>query len=226
MGGSMGTGVGEAIVKAAEVAVQTRSALILIPSSGGARMQEGMLSLMQMPRTIVAVNQVQEAGLPYIVLLTNPTTGGVSASFAMIGDLHLAEPGATIGFAGKRGIEETIREKLPEDFQTAEYLREHGMVDMVVARPDLHSTFARILGLLMNPVRGTNTSVKGGRPAGAYPNSSPRSRKDASSLTPSTAPGATLPQITSRPEPPIRKPANTQDQDATLNEPVKAARKF
>ncbi|MCC7305341.1 MAG: acetyl-CoA carboxylase carboxyltransferase subunit beta [Alphaproteobacteria bacterium] len=150
MGGSMGAGVGEAIVRAAEEAVRSRSALIVIPSSGGARMQEGMLSLIQMPRSIIAVDMVKDAKLPYIVLLVDPTTGGVSASFAMVGDIHLAEPGATIGFAGRRVIEETVREVLPEDFQTAEYLLEHGMVDMVVPRGELHATMGRILNLLMN----------------------------------------------------------------------------
>jgi acetyl-CoA carboxylase carboxyl transferase subunit beta len=149
MGGSMGTAVGEGIVKAAQVAVDEGAALIIIPSSGGARMQEGALSLMQMPRTIIAVNMVKEEGLPYIVLLTNPTTGGVSASFAMVGDIHIAEPGAMIGFAGRRVIEETVRETLPKEFQTAEYLLEHGMVDMVVKRADLKETLERLLGLLM-----------------------------------------------------------------------------
>lgn len=153
MGGSMGTAVGEGIVRAAQEAVKDKAALIVIPASGGARMQEGALSLMQMPRTIIAVDQVKEAGLPYIVLLTNPTTGGVSASFAMVGDVHISEPGAMIGFAGRRVIEETVRETLPEDFQTAEYLLEHGMVDMVVARPDLPATLARLLGLLMSPAQ-------------------------------------------------------------------------
>lgn len=161
MGGSMGAGVGEAIVKAAELAVKERAAFITIPSSGGARMQEGILSLIQMPRTIIAVEMVKEARLPYIVLLTDPTTGGVSASFAMVGDIHLAEPGATIGFAGRRVIEETVRETLPADFQTAEYLREHGMVDMVVPRAELAETIGRILDLLMNvegkgPVKNPN----------------------------------------------------------------------
>ncbi len=149
MGGSMGAGVGEAIVMAAEEAVKTNAALITVPSSGGARMQEGMLSLVQMPRSIIAVEMVKEAKLPYIVLLTDPTTGGVSASFAMVGDIHLAEPGATIGFAGRRVIEETVRETLPDDFQTAEYLKEHGIVDMVVTRDELHETLSRILGFLM-----------------------------------------------------------------------------
>lgn len=151
MGGSMGTAVGEGIVRAAQEAVKEKAALIVIPASGGARMQEGAFSLMQMPRTIIAVDMVKEAGLPYIVLLTNPTTGGVSASFAMVGDVHISEPGAMIGFAGRRVIEETVREKLPEDFQTAEYLLDHGMVDMVVSRKDLPATIGRLLGLLMSP---------------------------------------------------------------------------
>lgn len=150
MGGSMGSGVGEAIVRGAEEAVKENAAFITIPASGGARMQEGMLSLLQMPRSIIAVEMVKDAKLPYIVLLTDPTTGGVSASFAMVGDIHLAEPGSTIGFAGRRVIEETVRETLPDDFQTAEYLKEHGIVDMVVDRKDLHETLGRILGLLMN----------------------------------------------------------------------------
>ena len=150
MGGSMSTAVGEGILLAAHEAVKDKAAFIAIPSSGGARMQEGMLSLMQMPRSIIAVEMVKEARLPYIVLLTDPTTGGVSASFAMVGDVHLAEPGSMIGFAGRRVIEETVRETLPDDFQTAEYLKEHGMVDMVVNRKDLRETLGRILGLLMN----------------------------------------------------------------------------
>ena len=151
MGGSMGMAVGEAIVTAARLAVLQSAALIVVPSSGGARMQEGILSLMQMPRTTIAVDEVKEAGLPYIVLLTDPTTGGVTASFAMLGDLAIAEPGCIIGFAGARVIEETIREKLPEGFQRAEYLHEHGMVDMVVRRHDLHETLGRVLGLLKKP---------------------------------------------------------------------------
>lgn len=151
MGGSMGAAVGEGIVRAAEEAVKEKAAFITIPSSGGARMQEGMLSLIQMPRSIIAVEMVKDEGLPYIVLLTDPTTGGVSASFAMVGDIHFAEPGATIGFAGRRVIEETVRETLPEDFQTAEYLQEHGIVDMVVSRKDMRETFGRTLSLLMDP---------------------------------------------------------------------------
>jgi acetyl-CoA carboxylase carboxyl transferase subunit beta len=153
MGGSMGIAVGEAIVAAARLSVERGAALIVVPSSGGARMQEGILSLMQMPRTIIAADMVREAGLPYIVVLTDPTTGGVSASLAMVGDITLAEPGAVIGFAGARVIEETIREKLPEGFQRAEYLLEHGMVDLVVPRTELTATLARILGLLGEPRR-------------------------------------------------------------------------
>lgn len=164
MGGSMGTAVGEGIVKAAETAVKNHAALIVIPSSGGARMQEGALSLMQMPRSIIAVDMVKDEGLPYIVLLTNPTTGGVSASFAMVGDIHLAEPGAMIGFAGRRVIEETVRETLPKEFQTAEYLLEHGMVDMVVKRSELKDTLARLLDLLMIRTKGTDgTKADSGR---------------------------------------------------------------
>jgi acetyl-CoA carboxylase carboxyl transferase subunit beta len=154
MGGSMGIAVGEALVAASRLAVERQAALIVIPSSGGARMQEGILSLMQMPRTIIAADIVKEARLPYIVVLTDPTTGGVAASFAAIGDIAIAEPGAIIGFAGARVIEETIREKLPEGFQRAEYLLEHGMVDMVVKRGDLAATLARILKLLREPTIG------------------------------------------------------------------------
>src|SRR5207245_1134221 len=141
------------MVTAARRAVLQEAALIAVPASGGARMQEGILSLMQMPRTILAADMVKEAGLPYVVILTDPTTGGVSASLAMIGDITLAEPGAIIGFAGARVIEETIREKLPEGFQRAEYLHEHGMVDQVVPRGELHATLARILSLLREPYR-------------------------------------------------------------------------
>jgi len=148
MGGSMGIAVGEGLLAAARLAVLQEAALVAIPASGGARMQEGILSLMQMPRSILAVEEVKAAGLPYIVLLTDPTTGGVSASFAMLGDITLAEPEAVIGFAGARVIEETIREKLPEGFQRSEYLLEHGMVDLVVPRKELRQTLARIVGLL------------------------------------------------------------------------------
>jgi len=149
MGGSMGMAVGEGLVTAARLAVEKKAALIAVPASGGARMQEGILSLMQMPRTTIAVEMVKEAGLPYIVLLTDPTTGGVTASFAMLGDIHIAERGSMIGFAGARVIESTIRETLPPGFQRAEYLMDHGMVDVVVHRKDLRATLARILGLIM-----------------------------------------------------------------------------
>ncbi|MGH7110210.1 MAG: acetyl-CoA carboxylase, carboxyltransferase subunit beta [Stellaceae bacterium] len=155
MGGSMGIAAGEALLTAARLAVLQEAALIAVPASGGARMQEGVLSLMQLPRTILAADMVKEAGLPYIVLLTDPTTGGVSASFAMVGDITLAEPGAVIGFAGARVIEETIREKLPPGFQRAEYLHEHGMIDQVVPRAELRATLARMIGLLRDPVAPT-----------------------------------------------------------------------
>ena len=151
MGGSMGIAVGEGLLAAARLAVLQEAALIVIPASGGARMQEGILSLMQMSRTTLAVEMVKEASLPYIVLLTDPTTGGVSASFAMLGDITLAEPGAMIGFTGARVIEQTVREKLPEGFQRSEYLLEHGLVDMVVPRRELRDTLARLLGLLRRP---------------------------------------------------------------------------
>nr|WP_302795549.1 acetyl-CoA carboxylase, carboxyltransferase subunit beta [Shinella daejeonensis] len=148
MGGSLGLAAGEAIVKAFERAIAEKCPLVMFPASGGARMQEGILSLMQLPRTTVAVEMLKEAGLPYIVVLTNPTTGGVTASYAMLGDIHMAEPGAEICFAGKRVIEQTIREKLPEGFQTSEYLLEHGMIDMVVRRHDIPDTLARLLRIL------------------------------------------------------------------------------
>ncbi len=149
MAGSMGTSVGANFVEAAKVAVATNSAFIAVTASGGARMQEGIMSLMQLPRTTIAVEMVKNAGLPYIVILTDPTTGGVSASFAMLGDIHISEPGSLIGFAGKRVIEQTVREQLPTDFQTAEYLLKHGMVDMVVERKILKETLGRILAILM-----------------------------------------------------------------------------
>jgi acetyl-CoA carboxylase, carboxyl transferase, beta subunit len=152
MGGSMGVAVGEGLLTAAREAVGQRSALIVVAASGGARMQEGILSLMQMARTTIAVTEVREAGLPYLVVLADPTTGGVSASFAMLGDITMAEPGAVIGFAGARVIEQTIRESLPEGFQKAEYLLEHGMIDMVVPRPQLAETLGRILRLLQPAV--------------------------------------------------------------------------
>jgi acetyl-CoA carboxylase carboxyl transferase subunit beta len=150
MGGSMGTAVGEAFIAGAEMAASKGCPFLAIPCSGGARMQEGIFSLMQMPRTIVAVSKVKEMNLPYIVVLTNPTTGGVSASFAMLGDIHLAEPEALVAFTGPRVIEGTIRERLPVGFQLSEYLLDHGMVDMVVHRKDLKDVIAKILGILMH----------------------------------------------------------------------------
>ena len=150
MGGSLGMAAGEAIIRGFETALERKLPLILFAASGGARMQEGILSLMQLPRTTVAVDRLKEAGLPYIVVLTNPTTGGVTASYAMLGDVHIAEPGALIGFAGPRVIEQTIREKLPDGFQRAEYLMDHGMVDMVVPRQDLKGTISRLLKIFLD----------------------------------------------------------------------------
>ncbi len=157
MGGSMGLAVGKAFLTAARLAVLQEAPLILVTASGGARMQEGILSLMQMPRTVIAVNEVKDAKLPYFVVLTDPTTGGVSASFAMLGDIQIAEPGALIGFAGVRVIQETIREELPEGFQRAEYLFEHGMVDRVVHRHQMRDELIRLADLLMN--RRTDSNV-------------------------------------------------------------------
>jgi acetyl-CoA carboxylase carboxyl transferase subunit beta len=151
MAGSMGSALGEGLLAAARLAVLQEAALVVVTASGGARMQEGALSLMQMPRTTIAVEEVKEAGLPYITILTDPTTGGVTASFAMLGDIAIAEPGALIGFAGRRVIEQTIREQLPDDFQKAEYLLEHGMIDMVAHRFELRSTLGRVLSLLLRP---------------------------------------------------------------------------
>ncbi len=145
MGGSMGRAVGGAIVKGAKIAIENRLPYVIVTSSGGARMQEGIVSLMQMPRTIAAVDLLNENNIPYIVVLTEPTTGGVTASFAMLGDITIAEQGATIGFAGKRVIQDTIREELPVDFQKAEYLKDHGMVDIVSHRKDLKETLYKVL---------------------------------------------------------------------------------
>ena len=149
MGGSMGKSVGNAFIKGVKVAVDLNCAFITIPSSGGARMQEGIISLMQMPKTIAALQMIEDTKLPHIVILTNPTTGGVTASFAMLGDIHIAEPGATIGFAGKRVIEETVKENLPENFQTAEYLLEHGMVDIVADRHKQKEIISNILDITL-----------------------------------------------------------------------------
>ena len=148
MGGSMGIGVGAAFVAGVRAALKARAPYIIFTAAGGARMQEGILSLMQMPKTTVAIAELREAGLPYIVVLTDPTTGGVTASYAMLGDIQIAEPGALIGFAGQRVIENTIREKLPEGFQRAEYLLEHGMIDMVTHRRELRATLGRLIAYL------------------------------------------------------------------------------
>jgi len=167
MGGSMGMAVGEAIITAARRAVMAHAPLIVIPASGGARMQEGALSLMQLPRTIIAVDEVKRADLPYIVVLTDPTTGGVTASFAMVGDIHIAERGAQIGFAGARVIENTIRETLPPGFQRSEYLLDHGMVDIVVERKDLRETLIRVLRLLRKERSNGTPLLTGPVPHGA-----------------------------------------------------------
>jgi acetyl-CoA carboxylase carboxyl transferase subunit beta len=148
MGGSMGMAVGSAFVAGAEEALKRRCAYIVVTAAGGARMQEGILSLMQMPKATVMTRRLKEAGLPYIVVLTDPTTGGVTASYAMLGDVHIAEPGALIGFAGQRVIQDTIREQLPEGFQRAEYLLKHGMVDMVVPRSELKARLVTLIDYL------------------------------------------------------------------------------
>jgi acetyl-CoA carboxylase carboxyl transferase subunit beta len=159
LGGSLGTAAGEAVIAAMRTAVRRETPFILFAASGGARMQEGILSLMQMPRTTVAVQELREARLPYIVVLTHPTTGGVTASYAMLGDIQIAEPGALIGFAGPRVIEQTIREQLPNGFQRAEYLYDHGMVDMVVHRQALRGTLARLCNLLTRRRSGRDIAV-------------------------------------------------------------------
>ncbi len=153
LGGSLGMGVGEGFVAACEAAVADKRPFVLFVASGGARMQESMLSLMQMPRTTIAVQLLKEAGLPYVIVLTDPTFGGVSASYAMLGDIQIAEPGAQIGFAGARVIAQTIREKLPEGFQRAEYLLKHGMLDMVVHRHEVREALSRLLHMLMKQPR-------------------------------------------------------------------------
>jgi acetyl-CoA carboxylase carboxyl transferase subunit beta len=153
LGGSLGLGVGEGLVEAMQSAIAEKRAFILFVASGGARMQEGILALMQMPRATICVDMLREAGLPYIVVLTDPTFGGVSASYAMLGDVQIAEPGAQIGFTGARVIEQTIREKLPQGFQRAEYLLAHGMLDMVVHRKELRATLSRLLHLLLKKTR-------------------------------------------------------------------------
>lgn len=148
IGGSMGTFLGEEIIKSAEYAIENKVPYIIVTASGGARMQEGILSLMQMPRTAMYINKLKRNGIPYIVVFSNPTTGGVSASFGMLGDIHIAEKGCLIGFAGPRVIKGTIKQELPENFQTAEYLKDHGMVDIVLHRRDLKSTLEKILKII------------------------------------------------------------------------------
>jgi len=155
MGGSMGLAVGEAFVRGVEAAIAERCPYVIFTASGGARMQEGILSLMQMPRSTVAIQMLHDAGLPYIVVLTDPTSGGVMAAYAMLGDVQIAEPKALLAFTGRRVIENTIREKLPDDFQTSEYLLEHGMVDMVVHRKQLRETLASVIGYLAADQRAT-----------------------------------------------------------------------
>jgi acetyl-CoA carboxylase carboxyl transferase subunit beta len=159
MGGSLGMAAGEAIIRGLQTAAQKRTPFILFAASGGARMQEGILSLMQMPRTTIAVQELRAAHKPYVVVLTNPTTGGVTASYAMLGDIHIAEPGALVGFAGPRVIEQTIREKLPEGFQKSEYLKDHGMVDMVVHRHKLRATVSQLCQVLTKAPRKPAPSV-------------------------------------------------------------------
>jgi len=159
MGGSLGMAAGEAFIAAAQMAVARKAAFIVCTASGGARMQEGTLSLMQMPRTTLAIQEVKQAGLPYLVVLCDPTSGGVSASYAMLGDIHLAEPGAMIAFSGPRVIEQTIREKLPEGFQKSEFLREKGAVDIVVQRTDMKATLARLLKHLMPARKASEKDV-------------------------------------------------------------------
>jgi acetyl-CoA carboxylase carboxyl transferase subunit beta len=154
MAGSLGIGAGDAFLVAAQQAIAEKAPFIIFTAAGGARMQEGILSLMQMPRTTVAVEMLRDAGLPYIVVLTDPTTGGVTASYAMLGDIQISEPGALIGFAGPRVIEDTIREQLPDGFQRAEYLFEHGMVDMVVHRHEIRDSLAGVISLLMDRMGG------------------------------------------------------------------------
>jgi acetyl-CoA carboxylase carboxyl transferase subunit beta len=176
MGGSMGMYVGNAIIAAAERSVKLKRPLILFSAAGGARMQEGILSLMQMPRSTVAIQMLKEAGLPYVVVLTHPTTGGVTASYAMLGDIHIAEPNALICFAGPRVIEQTIREKLPEGFQRAEYLLDHGMLDMVVSRLKMRDQLVKIIRLLL----GLSPAVMGDLPSPYVQDQNPQQTETAS----------------------------------------------
>ena len=199
IGGSLGTAAGEAVITAMRTAVKRETPFILFAASGGARMQEGILSLMQMPRTTVAVQELREAKLPYIVVLTHPTTGGVTASYAMLGDIHIAEPGALIGFAGPRVIEQTIREQLPNGFQRAEYLYDHGMVDMVVHRHALRGTLVRICNLLTHRRPGTRHRGRRARSTARWRMKSPPSTMAISAATASTLRLATIATTTTRP---------------------------
>lgn len=201
MGGSLGMAAGEAIVTTMLKAVELQTPYVLFAASGGARMQEGMLSLMQMPRTTVAVQKLREARLPYLVVLTHPTTGGVTASYAMLGDVQIAEPGALICFAGPRVIEQTIREKLPEGFQRAEYLLDHGMIDMVVHRHQLRETLSRLCSLLME-----RRELKR-RVDGAKLNSTATPAKDADSVADAPASRAVV-ELTPQPLADGKPPAN------------------
>jgi len=200
MGGSMGAGVGEAIVTAAKLAVLQDAPLIVFTASGGARMQEGAISLMQMPRTVIASQMVKEAKLPFIVVLCDPTTGGVTASFAMLGDIQIAEPGAMIGFAGARVIEQTVREKLPEGFQRAEYLLEHGILDMVVKRGQMRDSLARLISLLREPMLTSTEAVA--EPVPALADEAPVTEAVGAALAPAQS---AMPAV--RPVPLSAKPA-------------------
>jgi acetyl-CoA carboxylase carboxyl transferase subunit beta len=212
MGGSLGMAAGEAIISGMGKALDLKIPYILFVSSGGARMQEGILSLMQMPRTTVAVQQLREAKLPYFVVLTNPTTGGVTASYAMLGDIHIAEPGALIGFAGPRVIEQTIREKLPDGFQRSEYLLDHGMIDMVVHRHDLRQTLSRLCSLLVTERKhrvGMN-NVKARKKAAAAANGAAEIKLPATAEQLAAAmPKPTMPKPT-MPKPTMPKSAPTE----------------
>ncbi|MGF1542943.1 MAG: acetyl-CoA carboxylase, carboxyltransferase subunit beta [Parvularculaceae bacterium] len=201
MGGSMGVALGEALIAAADAAIEARAPLVAFTASGGARMQEGILSLMQMPRTTIAVQTMREAGLPFVVVLTHPTTGGVTASFAMLGDVHIAEPGALIGFAGPRVIEQTIREKLPDGFQRSEFLMDKGMVDMVVHRHEMRAALSKLLRVL----------AKGGVAAAAPT----RKAGDADEATPAPANDAKAPQADERPSTSKKKGRRAGDKGKT-----------
>ncbi|MDZ4791041.1 MAG: acetyl-CoA carboxylase, carboxyltransferase subunit beta [Hyphomicrobiales bacterium] len=222
MGGSLGMAAGEAIVTAMLKAVELGTPFVFFVSSGGARMQEGILSLMQMPRTTVAVQALRDAGLPYIVVMTHPTTGGVTASYAMLGDIHIAEPGALIGFAGPRVIEQTIREKLPEGFQRSEYLLDKGMIDLVVHRHQLRETLSRICRTLTSAKsqRAETKSAKANKKAPApvadtVTVTEPLPRPPADAPTPSTEPKPGLPAIIGhKPSDAPEKLANGLDHDS------------